>query len=89
MSQPRAALANLCEELRNIEVFDRIYDYATHSDPANERLHQTRQIRRKEVMEEIAKLEAYKPKHWNPARLSGAIAIICAIGYAMVYYSLK
>jgi hypothetical protein len=88
MSQPRSALARLHEELKTIEIFDRVHEHL-YPDPPNDHRYEARQARRKEIMEEIAKLEAYKPAHWNPALLRGAIAIICAIGYAMVYYSLK
>jgi hypothetical protein len=99
MSQPRTTLPSLYEELRTIEVFDRIYDYATHADPANEHLYATRQLRREKIMEEIATLKAHKSKSWKsefwkpalwrPAGLSGAIAIACAVGYTLLYYSLK
>jgi hypothetical protein len=89
MSQPRTTLASLYEELRTIEVFDRVYDYSTHSDPAHDRLYETRQVRRKEITEEIERLSAYKPDNWKPAGLTGAIAIFCAVGYAVVYYSLR
>jgi hypothetical protein len=89
MSQPRPALARLSEELRNIEVFDRVYDYSTNADPTNDYLYATRQIRRKEIREEIEKLSACKPAPWSPAKLSGAIAVICTVGYALVYYSLR
>jgi hypothetical protein len=87
MSQPLTTLAKLSGELRTIEVFDRLHDYATDANPANDHLYATRQVRRKQIMEEIAKLKAPKPEQWKPARLSGAIALICAVGYAMLHYS--
>ena len=89
MSQPRTTLANLCEELRAIDVLDRIHDYSTDADPANNRLSAIRQARRNQIMREIEKLTAHKPERWKPARLSGAIAFICAVGYAMLHYSPK
>lgn len=89
MSSRQRTVADLYEELRTIGVFDRIHDYAPPADPASDRLCANRQIRRKQIMEEIARLKAYKFELWRPAGLSGAIAIICAFGYAVVYYSLK
>jgi hypothetical protein len=90
MSQPRTTLARLSEELRTIEVFDRIREFAPHADPANERLYEVRHIRRRQIEEEIARLRTCnKPELWKPARLSWAFAIIYAFGYAMVYYTLK
>jgi len=88
MSQQHA-LANLYEELRNIEILDRIYDFATSPDPTNDHLYARRQIRRKEITEEIEMLGACKSAPWSPAMLSGAIAIICTVGYAVIYYSLR
>jgi hypothetical protein len=90
MSQLRTALARLNEELRTIEVFDRIHEITPHADPANERLYEVRQVRRKQIEEEIARLRTYnKPELWKPARLSWAFALIYGVGYAMVYYSLR
>jgi hypothetical protein len=89
MSKRRTALGDLYEELRTIEVFDRIWEYAPLTDPADGHLYARRQVRRKQIMDEIASLKAYKFELWRPARLSGAIAIMCAAGYFMIYYSLK
>ena len=89
MSQRQSAMANLYEELRTIEVFDRVHDYVLPADPANEALYANRQVRRKQIMEEIANFKPDKRKFWRPAELGGAIAIICAVGYVMIYYSLK
>jgi hypothetical protein len=90
MSQRRITLADLYEELRNIEVFDRIHEYAPVADPANDRLYANRQVRRQKIMEEIARLKAPKKVElWRPAGLSGAIAIVRAVGYVMIHYSLK
>jgi len=55
MSQ-RRTLAHLHEELRSIEVLDRIYDYATDEDPVSERAFAIRQLRRKQIQDEIGKL---------------------------------
>lgn len=89
MSLRQVALADLYEELRTIEVFDRVHEYAPLADPANERLYAIRQVRRNEILQEISTRRPSKFEFWKPAGLSWAIAIICAVGYAMVYYSLK
>lgn len=89
MSKRQAALADLYEELRTIEVFDRLHDHLLAADPMNDRLYANRQVRRKQVMEEVSRLKAHKFDLWGPARFSGAIAIICAVGYVMIYCSLK
>jgi hypothetical protein len=67
MSQRRTTLASLHEELRTIEVFDRIYEYATYADPANDCAFAARRVRRKQIMEEIEKLTAQKSEHWAGA----------------------
>jgi hypothetical protein len=89
MFQSRSTLAKLCEELRTIEVFDRIHEYASGADPANDHLCGIRQVRRREIAEKIARLRAHKPASWKPAGVSGAIAFACAVGCAVLYYSLR
>ena len=89
MFQPRKALANLYEELRTLEVFDRIHEYASDADPANDPLYAIRQVRRREIAEKIARLRAHEPAFSKPAGLSGAIAFVCAVGCAVLYYSLR
>jgi len=44
------ALAELYEELRNIQVMDRIHDYATEAGHAHERAYVIRQHRRKQIL---------------------------------------
>lgn len=89
MSQRHISLEDLYEELRTIEVFDRVHEYAPVTDPANNSQYATRQFRRKEILQEIARLKTHKFGLWKPAGLSGAIAVMCAVGYALVYYSLR
>lgn len=86
----RRSLKRLYEELTTLDVFDRIHDYSADADPANERLYTTRQVRRQQIIDEIARLTtAHKPEPWKPPGLIGMIAVMCSVGYAMVYYSLK
>ncbi len=89
MSQRQSTVTDLHEELRIIEVFDRLHDHLLAADPVSDRLYANRQVRRKQVMEEMARLKAHKFDFWGPARFSGAIAIICAVGYIMIHYSFK
>lgn len=67
----RRALENLYQELRTIDAFDRLHLYSTETEPANERLYANRQVRRKQVMEEIARLKANKSDVWKLAGLAG------------------
>lgn len=85
----RRALETLYEELRNIDVFDRVHVFSTETEPYNEQMYAARQVRRQQLMKEIARLKADKADFWKPARLSGAIAVVCAAGYAMLRYSPK
>jgi len=85
MSPQQKTLTHLYEELRIIQLFDRIHDYATAADPAHERAYVLRQARRKEVIDEIANLKATTPDPSQSARVTGAVALVCAIGYAMLY----
>jgi predicted RNA-binding protein associated with RNAse of E/G family len=83
MSQQRTALARLHEELRNIEVFDRLHDYAPGVHPASERAYANRQVRRKQIQDEITRLRASEAKAGEPAWVVSALVLLCAIGYAM------
>lgn len=89
MLQRRTALANLYEELRNIQVFDRVHDFTAEPDAASELAHVVRQMRRKQILNEIARLKAAKP---GPARrkpVGSVLAIVCALGSGMLYYLLR
>lgn len=81
-------LAALYEEMRNIQVFDRIHDYASDANPAEDRAYAVRQARRKQIIDEIARLRASKPEHHKPAQVTGVVAFLCAVGYAMLHYLL-
>ena len=89
MSQRRSALACLHEELRNIEVFDRIHEYAPQADPVQERAYAGRQIRRKQILDDIARLGGSESEPVNRAWISSALVLVCAVGYAMLRYLLK
>ena len=90
MWQQQKTLAPLYEELRNIQVFDRVHDYATEPDSVIERAHAVRQARRRQIIDEIARLRAPKSHtRSHPARVTGALALISAVGYAMVHIALR
>ena len=89
MWRRQKTLARLQEELRTIAVFDRIHDYAPDSDPADNRAHAFRQIRRSEIRAEIRSLSTSKLEYRNHARISSAVVLLCAVGYAAFHYLLK
>ena len=89
MSQRRSVLARLHEELRNIEVFDRIHEYAPDADPVQERAYSGRQIRRKQILDDIARLRGSESEPAKRAWISSAVVFVCAVGYAMLRYLLK
>lgn len=89
MSQRRAALTGLYEELRSIQMLDRLHEYTNDADVASERAHVIRQMRRKQVVDEIARLRAAGPEAAGLATLTSVLAIVCAVGYAMLHYLLK
>ena len=89
MSQRRAALVNLYEELRNIQLLDRVHDYTNEPDPASERAHVVRQMRRKQIVDEIARLRNSRSGAPKPTPVGSVMAIVCAIGYAMLYFLLR
>ena len=85
----RRALANLREELRNIEVFDRIHAYDPDAGIVAERAHTIRQMRRKQIMDEITRLKASKSQIGRPAWVGSAVVLFWAVGSAMLYLLLK
>jgi len=82
-------LAELYDELRNIRVLDRIYDYATEADPISERAYEIRQRRRKQILDEIARLKATRTQRVMRAAVGSAVGVISVAGYAMLLYLLK
>jgi len=89
MSLRRSALARLHEELRNIDLFDRIHEYAPQADQVEERAYAVRQIRRKQILDDIARLRGCESQPAKRAWISSAMALVCALGYAMLHYLLK
>jgi hypothetical protein len=68
------ALAALYDELRAIQVFDRVHDYSANTDPTDDEAYATRQIRRSQIATEIQKLkEAKAAKH---TRLSSVLGML-------------
>ena len=83
-------LDRLHAELETIALFDRVHDYATKTDPADFNAYSLRQVRRSEIMAEIKKLDAAKQERMNrAARISSAVVLLCAVGYATLYYLIK
>ena len=86
MSLRRSALARLHEELRNIDVFDRIHEYAPHADQVEERAYSVRQIRRQQILDDIARLRGSESEPIAPGAMDSDLS---ALGYAMLHYLLK
>jgi hypothetical protein len=89
MLRRQKTLARLHEELTTLTLFDRVHDYATDPDPADNRAYAFRQIRRSQIMAEIRELSPSKPEYRNHARIGSAALLLCAVGYATVHYLLK
>ncbi|HTT23573.1 MAG TPA: hypothetical protein VMG82_31890 [Candidatus Sulfotelmatobacter sp.] len=83
------ALAELYEELRNIQVMDRIHDYATEAGHAHERAYVIRQHRRKQILDEITRLKASRSEPVKPVTVGSALAFVWVLGYAMLIYFLR
>jgi hypothetical protein len=74
MWRRQKALAALYDELRSIQVFDRVHAYSANSDPADNEAYATRQVRRSQIAVEIQKLkEAEAAKH---TRLNSVLGMI-------------
>ena len=82
-------LGRLHEELRTLALFDRVYDYASNPNPADDHAYNLRQIRRSQIMAEIRKLSPPKPGYRNPARVASAVLLLSAVGYATLHYLLN
>jgi hypothetical protein len=84
MGRQQKTLALLHEELSTIALFDRVHDYATGSDPADNQAYASRQVRRLEIMAEIRRLSA-NPEHRDYSRIRSAVLPLCV----MFFYLLK
>lgn len=89
MSQRRIALTQLYEELRNIRMLDRVHDLTADPDVASERAHVIRQMRRKQVADEIARIKASGSEPAAFVTVTSVLVIASAVGYAMLHYLLK
>lgn len=89
MWRRQRAVARLHEELKTIALFDRIHDYAPEHSSADNSAYAFRQIRRSQIMAEISKLKTSKPEYRNLARISSAVILLGAAGYATFHYLLK
>jgi hypothetical protein len=86
MSQ-RRTLAHLHEELRTLDVLDRIHDYATDEDPVGEQAYAMRQLRRKKIQDDIGRLSksGLTTSDW----VARALVFVCAFSYVMLYFLFK
>jgi hypothetical protein len=85
----RKALARLHGELNTLALFDRVYDYTQDHALADSRAHALRQIRHTQIVAQIKELNTSKAEYWNRGRISSAILLLCAGGYATLRYLLK
>ena len=89
MWRRRKALTSLHEELRTMALFDRVHDYVPEPSPADNSAYAFRQIRRSQIMAEISKLKTSEPEYGDLARISSAVLLLGALGYATFHYLLK
>jgi len=86
MSQ-RRTLTHLHEELRNIEVLDRIHDYATDEDSSQRAAYVIRQLRRKQIQVDIGRLSKSGLTKFD--WVARAIVFVCAFSYVMLHFLFK
>lgn len=82
-------LARLHEEMSTIEMLERDYHYTPDPDPARSRAHESRQIRRSQIVDEISKRSDCKLVCWNRAWMGGSVLLLCAGGSAALWYLLS
>ena len=85
----RKALLRLQDELDTLALFDRVHDYTQEHDLAESRAHALRQIRRTQIMAKMEELRSSKLEYRNRARISSAILLLGAGGYATLHYLLR
>jgi hypothetical protein len=83
------ALARLHDELNTLALFDRVHDYTQEHDLADNRAHELRQMRRTQIVAEINELSTSKVEFRSRARISSAVLLLGAGGYATLHYLLK
>ena len=86
MSQ-RRTLALLHEELRNIEILDRIHEYEKEEDSSQRAAYVIRQLRRKQIQIEFRRLSKSGLTKFD--WVARAIVFVCAFSYAMLYLLFK
>ena len=86
MSQ-RRTLARLHEELRNIEILDRIHDYAADDNSSQRAAYLIRQLRRKQIQVDIGRLSRSGLTKFD--WVARAIVFVCAFSYVMLYFLFK
>jgi hypothetical protein len=86
MWRQQKALARLHQELNTLALFDRIHAYTQHPSLADNRAAEFRQMRRTQIMAEIAELSPSKLAYGSRIRTSSAILLLCAGAYAMLHY---
>jgi hypothetical protein len=86
MSQ-RRTLALLHEELRNIEILDRIHDYAKEEDSNQRAAYVIRQLRRKQIQVDMRRLSKSELTKFD--WVARAIVFVCAFSYVMLYFLFK
>jgi hypothetical protein len=84
----QSALTRLQEELRVIELFDRVHDYASDPNSGDNGAYAFRQVRRSQIMAEISRLKASTPEYSNLARLT-SVLLLGAVGYVTFHYLFK
>lgn len=83
-------LDRLHAELETIQLFDRVHEYATQAAPADVNAYSLRQVRRSEIIAEINRLDATERERLGrAARISTFVVLLCAVGYATLYYLIK
>ena len=82
-------MVRLQDELNVLALFDRVYDYTQQHDIGDSHFHALREIRRREIMDEMKSLRTSKPEYRNRARISSAILLLCAGGYVTLHYLLR
>jgi hypothetical protein len=88
MWRRQKALAALQDELRTIDVFDRVHDYSANADPADNQAYAVRRLRRAVIIAEIQKLNESKSKR-NPFRVGSAAVFTSAVANTALHYLLR
>ena len=77
MSHRQNASARLYEELRWLEIFDKIHDYGSAPVPASDYAYTVRQTRRAQIVSEIKRLEKSRPDQRNLSWVRSGVIFAC------------